>query len=187
MRCAAGCLALLLALACAPGAPAHDPGTPTPDPQPEAKAAMPPDQPPMKSKPPAATTTPARSQHVFPAEHPGAASLPAVRGVADLSAHDGELARVYGMYREVDARMRPSGAPRLVGHVAIELADGTRVSLLPVWDEDALRPEAEVARFRDRAVVVVGTVEKRAPEDPDGGASPLGPCFSDVKALSLAE
>jgi hypothetical protein len=113
--------------------------------------------------------------------------VPAVRGRADVSAHDGELARVFGTYREVDVRMRPEGEPRLVGHVAIELADGKRVSLLPVWDDDARRPEAEVARFRGRAVVVVGTVEERAPEDPDGGASPTGPCVWDVKALSLAE
>lgn len=124
-----------------------------------------------------------RSQKTYPETFDGAASLPAVASAADVGANDGAQVRLVGTYTELDARMKQEPPPVYAGHVAIVLGDGSQVTLLPVWHKDALRPEDEIARLRGQQVEVVGTVFKRAPTDPRGGASPIGPAIFDVKSL----
>lgn len=142
--------------------------------------------PPIKTRAPAPRADAAarpRSEKVFPETIDGAAALPAVTTGADLDRHDGAQVRLIGVYVERDARMRAEPPPVFVGHASLQLADGTAVSLLPVWHRDALRPEAEIGRYRDQQVEVVGLVFRKAPPDPKGGASPTGPTLLDVKAL----
>jgi hypothetical protein len=127
-----------------------------------------------------------RSTKQFPETVEGAAALPEVATAADLDKHDGTQVRLRGTYVERDARMKATPPPVYVGHVAIKLSDGTSISFLPVWHDDALRPQAELDRLRDQPVEVVGTVFKRAPVDPRGGASPIGPAVLAVKALRQA-
>ena len=128
----------------------------------------------------------ARSTKTFAAEAAGAASLPAVTRGDQIDAHDGARVRLVGTYIEFDARMRQPPPPRYVGHVAIVLADGTWVSLLPTWSPDALRPEAEVGQFKDRVVEVVGTLHAIAPAEPHGGASLMNPALTNVEVLRAA-
>jgi len=125
----------------------------------------------------------ARSTKTYPDTFDGAASLPAVASAADVGANDGAQVRLVGTYTELDARMKQAPPPVYAGHVAIVLGDGSQVTLLPVWHKDALRPEDEIAQLRGQQVEVVGTVFKRAPADPRGGASPIGPAIFDIKSL----
>ncbi|MEM9490576.1 MAG: hypothetical protein AAGC55_15620 [Myxococcota bacterium] len=138
---------------------------------------------PIKQRAPATRPARPRAQAAFARSYDGADVLPAVTDKGDLAAHDGTRARVRGTFTEVDVRMRPTKPPQYIGHVSIELADKTRLSLLPIWHADALRPEAEIAALRNKTVEVVGTVRQRAPTDPRGGASPIGPCITDVQAI----
>ncbi len=144
---------------------------------------------PIKTRAPdgdAAATARPRSEKSYPEELAGSDALPTVASSADLITHDGAQARVVGTYVERDVRMKPGLSPVHGGHVALELADGTSVSLLPVHHKDARRPEAEVARFGGQQVEVVGVVFRKAPADPSGGASPTGPAVVDVRMLRAA-
>ena len=114
------------------------------------------------------------------------AALPEIRTADDLHRHDGAQARVFGRYTQVDVRMRAVGAPQLLGHVALVLADGTPVALLPIWRPEARRPAAELARLDGQDVAAVGTIHAEAPAEPNGGASPLDPCLDPVTAIELA-
>ncbi len=128
---------------------------------------------------PFATTT-------YPEDVANAAALPVVTSAAELAQRDGSEVRLVGVYVERDVRMRAEPPAVLVGHVAIKLTDGTIVSLLPTWHKDARRPEAELDRYRDQRVAVVGTVFQKAPPDPKGGASLTGPAVLAVRALRAA-
>jgi hypothetical protein len=112
--------------------------------------------------------------------------LPAVSRGDQIEANDGARVRVIGKYVEIDARMRQPPPPRHVGHAAIELSDGATVSLLPMWDPDALRPQAEADAFRDKQVEVVGVLHAIAPAEPHGGASPMNPALTQIEALRAA-
>jgi hypothetical protein len=129
------------------------------------------------------SSPPPRSPRTFPTDEPGADALPVVSRGDQIAAHDGARVRLIGTYVEIDARMAAIPPPRHIGHVAIRLADGAMVSLLPVWSADALRPEAEIAAFVDRAVEVIGVVWLRAPAEPHGGACPISPAITQVGAL----
>ncbi len=142
--------------------------------------------PPSKSSPKSEAPPPKRSTHAFATDAPGAASLPAITRGDQIKASDGARVRVIGTYVEIDARMAQRPPPRYVGHAAIKLADGATVSLLPVWDPDALRPEAEAAAFRDTQVEAVGILRATAPAEPHGGASPIGPALTKIEALRAA-
>ena len=83
-----------------------------------------------------------------PPAPPPSSPLPAVTRRDQIDAHDGHRVRLIGRYVEIDVRMAPRPPPRLTGHVAIELADGARVTLLPVWHRDAPRPAYHWPRFR---------------------------------------
>ena len=139
--------------------------------------------PPMKTRAPAPDAPRTRSDRTYPETVAGADALPAVTSAAELAAQDGHEVRLIGTYGEHDARMKQAPPPVHVGHVAITLADGTVVSFLPVHHKDALRPEAEIARYAGRQVEAVGVIARRAPADPRGGASPTGPALLAIKAL----
>ena len=128
-------------------------------------------------------TPPPRSTLTFAASFDGADALPEVTSLPALQERDGELVRLVGTYTEVDVRMMRRPPPRLDGHVAIVLKDGEHVSLLPVWDDGARRPQAEADALRGKTVTVVGVVYEEAPEHPSGGASPMTPCIDEIKAI----
>lgn len=135
---------------------------------------------------PAESPPPPRSAKTFAADVKDAASLPSVTRGDQIAANDGARVKLRGTYVEVDVRMRQEPPPRYIGHVAIKLADGAQVALLPVWSPDALRPEAEVAQFKDHAVEVIGVLRQRAPAEPHGGASPINPAIIQIEALRAA-
>ena len=128
---------------------------------------------------------PARSELNFPGVYDGADALPVVDQENTMASYDGQMVRLVGKYTEADVRMKPVGEPKYIGHVSIVLEDNTRIALFPVWKDDARRPKAEVERFKDKKVVVIGTLYQRSPADPRGGASPLSPCLTDIQALYL--
>jgi hypothetical protein len=143
--------------------------------------------PPSKQRPPSASApAPPRSTVTFPEAASGADALPRVTSIDELAARDGAEVRLVGTYVERDVRMKQAPPAVHHGHVAIQLADGKLVSLLPPWDDDARRPVAEVERFAGRQVEVVGTASRRGVADPDGGASLMGPTIDEVRALRLA-
>lgn len=112
---------------------------------------------------------------------------PLVATKADVDRYDGDMVRVVGRYTEIDVRKAPTKTPAYDGHVAIELEDGTRVLLLPVWDQEAIRPPEEIAHCKDQQVVVEGTIAKTAPSSRDGRANLLMPCLLFVLSVQLAE
>ena len=141
--------------------------------------------PPIKQKrqTPSDTKLPSGNELVLPDIYDGANALPLITKWKEAQAHDGKLVRIVGKYIERDVRMKPIGTPRYVGHVSIALADDVRVSLFPVWQREAHRPQAEIHRFKDKEVEVIGIFHHHSPPDPSGGASPLGPCLTEIKAL----
>lgn len=149
---------------------------------------MPGSGPPIKQRPAgpasgASTGAQPRSTRTYPDRFDGASSLPAVTTSTDVGTNDGAQVRLVGVYTELDARMKQDPPPVYAGHVAIELADGSKVTLNPVWHKDALRPEDEIKLLRGKRVEIVGMIFKRAPADPRGGASPIGPAIFDIKSL----
>lgn len=140
-------------------------------------------KPTMASTPPLGDTNP-RSLLRFPEALEGADTLPIVTGEESLDDADEAVALLRGKYVQVDVRRRPSPPRQLNGHVSIVLADGTSVSLFPIWHADARRPEEEIAAFEGQHVQVVGTAYYEAPSDPAGGASPMSPCVMDIKAMT---
>jgi hypothetical protein len=129
------------------------------------------------------TKLPSSNELVLPDVYDGVNTLPLITQWKEAEAHDGKLVRVVGKYIESDVRMKPIGTPRYVGHVSIVLADDIRVSLFPVWQREARRPQAEIHRFKDQEVEVIGIFYHQSPLDPSGGASPLSPCLTEIKAL----
>ena len=109
--------------------------------------------------------------------------MPIVRTLDDVARLDGQRVRILGQYRRADVRMARFGSPVYRGHVIVALEDERPVALLPVWQDNARRPLDEVQRLHGQTVAVVGTIWAAAPEDPAGGASPIGPCVDDVEAL----
>lgn len=136
-----------------------------------------------KAQPLSDNEVPSRSELLLPDFYDKDNNLPLINQLTQAEAYDGQIVRVVGKYAESDVRMKPIGTPRYVGHVSIVLADNTRVSLFPVWDNDARRPQEEIDRFKDLEVEVIGTFHRESPVDPRGGASLLNPCLTDIKAL----
>jgi uncharacterized membrane protein YcgQ (UPF0703/DUF1980 family) len=126
---------------------------------------------------------PSRSKLSLPVVYKESNTLPLITTWKEAESYDGQLVRVVGQYIEIDVRMKPIGRPRYVGHVSIILADDIRVSLFPVWQDDARRPQTEIDQFKDQKVEVIGVLYHQSPVDPRGGASPLSPCLSNIKAL----
>jgi len=114
------------------------------------------------------------------------ATLPAISTSNDVHSYDGQRVQVIGEYRAADVRMARIGPKVLRGHAIIVLEDESCLAFLPIWDDNARRPADESISMQGKAVRVVGTVWTSAPEDPSGGASPIGPCIDDVEALELA-
>ncbi|BAZ30191.1 hypothetical protein NIES4074_26470 [Cylindrospermum sp. NIES-4074] len=137
----------------------------------------------QKTRPLSEAESPSRSELVLPDVYDGANTLPLITQWKEAEAYDGQLVRVVGKYIESDVRMKPIGTPRYVGHVSVVLADDIEVSLFPVWKRDARRPQAEINRFKDQEVEVIGILYRQSPVDPSGGASPLSPCLTEIKAL----
>ncbi|MGH9674009.1 MAG: hypothetical protein ACRD44_12580 [Bryobacteraceae bacterium] len=106
---------------------------------------------------------------------------------ADLKRNDGKECVVAGLYQETDIRLRPKGAPQLIGYVAIILSDGTSIMLEPSWSEAAIRPEAERKAFAGRRVLVTGTVHMSAPKPAASVNYLVGPCISPVESVRLKE
>lgn len=120
----------------------------------------------------------------LPESVPDQGALPMVGELAGIEAHDGARVRVRGRYVSVDVRRAALPPPVHRGHAAIELADGRRVYLFPTWRDESRRPLDEATRLEGRAVVAVGTIWRRAPEDPEGGASLIDPCLDPVEAIA---
>jgi len=87
-----------------------------------------------------------------------------------------------GVYTPCAVSRRPGADTPLV-HVAIELADGTRVLLEPPWHPAARRSPAEHAAHDGRPVRVVGTLRATVPERVPGAQTPLLPCLVDVDSI----
>jgi hypothetical protein len=134
----------------------------------------------------AAGAAPARSQRVYPEAFAGADTLPRVEAEAAIEANDGRQVRLVGTYVERDVRMDASPPAVHLGHVAIELADGTSVAFLTAWSKDGPRPQAEIERLRGTKVEVVGTLFASGIPHPQGGAAAMEPTIVDVKALRPA-
>lgn len=126
---------------------------------------------------------PSRSNLSLPVVYKESNTLPLITTWKEAESYNGQVVRVVGQYIESDVRMKPIGTPRYVGHVSIVLADDIRVSLFPVWQHDARRPQTEIDQFKDQKVEVIGVLYHQSPVDPSGGASPLSPCLTNIKAL----
>jgi len=110
-----------------------------------------------------------------------------VKSLADITAHQGDIVQVIGLYQEVDVRMKKTDPPVLAGHVAILLDDKTSVFLAAPWSSAAVRPAEERDELRDQRVVVTGVVAAQAPPDPRGGASMQVPCMLSVAGIVTEE
>ena len=143
---------------------------------------------PVKKKAPSSPESDlsSRSELLLPNSYAQGENLPLINQLEQLNAYDGQQVRLVGKYLESDVRMRPTETPRYVGHVSVVLADDTHVSLFPVWNKDAPRPQEEIDTFKDHEVEVIGTFYLQAPVDPSGGSSPLSPCLTEIKALYLS-
>lgn len=75
--------------------------------------------------------------------------------------------------------------PQVNCQAAIRLEDGTLVYLQPTWEAAAVRSPEELTQFRNKSVVVTGTLLPSTPAPPDGRAFIKGPCF--VGAISIAD
>ena len=75
------------------------------------------------------------------------------------------------------------------GHVALILAEGTaertKVFLHPTWHPEAIRPAAEIARYNNRLVVVVGKFVPESPQSPNFAAHPIGPCMLMIDSIDF--
>ncbi len=101
-------------------------------------------------------------------------------------AADGQIVEVDALYVEVDARMRPTGAPVLAGHVDLQLADGASLMLEPHWSEAARRPADERARFGGASVRVRGTARAVCPEPEIPVAARIGACLQGAVVVGPA-
>jgi hypothetical protein len=101
----------------------------------------------------------------------------------DVAAHAGGPAVVRGIYTLVDVQKRPVAEPKLLGHVALKLADGTSVFLEPMWSNAAIRPEAERQAFAGKMVDASGTLHAETPEPPVPMAMIVAPCLSPVEDI----
>jgi hypothetical protein len=106
------------------------------------------------------------------------------RDVARLS---GRVVAVHGTYRQVDVRRKQTPPPRLEGHAAVALDDGTLVFLEPAWSARAIRPEDERRSLDGRRVVATGLLHARAPSPPEPVAALIDPCLSPVHRVEPAE
>ena len=112
--------------------------------------------------------------------------LPTISTNDGIRQNAGERVRLVGRYTPLDVRRRRTPPPVYRGHVTVRLDDGTAVLLEPSWRPEAIRPPDELARYKDRPVVVVGTILPRAPQSPDGTASLLMPCLTDIESITEA-
>jgi hypothetical protein len=101
----------------------------------------------------------------------------------ELQAAAGAVAELVGRYGQLDVRMRQKGDPVYLGHVALTLADGTLVTLEPIWSDAARRPAEEIERWDGQEVVVRGLLHAEAPEPPEPQATIVSPCVSPVEAI----
>lgn len=113
------------------------------------------------------------------------AEYPIVRVRADIEPNELEDVRLHGRYRQFDVRMRKTDEPLFTGHAVVELQDGARVLLEPIWDALARRPPQEIARFDGKLVAVVGLLFPVAPSSHDdpGTANLSMPCVSDIQSI----
>jgi len=97
--------------------------------------------------------------------------------------------RVIGKYARVDVRRRQEPPPVYRGHVALILAEGTaertKVFLHPTWHPEAIRPAAEIARYNNRLVVVVGKFVPESPQSPNFAAHPIKPCMLTIDSIDF--
>lgn len=99
---------------------------------------------------------------------------------------EGKQVRLIGRYTQVDVSYIKRLPPSYVGHVAVELDDGTGILLYPAWHPSAIRPANEITQFQDKRVVVIGKLVPTAPEPPDNSASLIGPCMLTIDSIELA-
>lgn len=105
----------------------------------------------------------------------------------DVFAKSGSLVEVFGTYRVVANAKLDGADPGTAELAAIELDDGTRVHLQPPWHADAVRSEAERAKFVDRPVVVKGLLFEECPPPGDGRAYAKVACLhSELSIIARA-
>ena len=104
---------------------------------------------------------------------------------ADVERLDGRRVALTGVYEEVDVRARPAPPAVHRGHAAVRLDDGLVVLIEPIWSEQAIRGDDEIARARGRPVAVRGVIRARCPEPPEPSASIVSACIVDVERVDL--
>ena len=114
-------------------------------------------------------------------------SPPTCATVAACDANDGQQVTVVGTYRLFPDQpgVDYTGVPRAV---RIALDDGMGPFLEPYWDKQAVRPDAEVARFLGKKVRVTGRyyrVQPKNPDDPPHASAMGGPCLHPVESIEL--
>lgn len=105
---------------------------------------------------------------------------------SDIGPAAGQQVEVRGIYTPIALGRRPSAEPAPT-HVAVQLADGTRVLLEPPWRPTACRDAAERSAHDGRPVRAVGTILVSVPEEFEGAQTPLLPCLVDVVSVTAGD
>jgi hypothetical protein len=105
---------------------------------------------------------------------------------SDIAPAAGQQVEVRGLYTPIALGRRPTAEPPPT-HVAVQLADGTRVLLEPPWREPACRAAEERSVFDGRLVRAVGTILVTVPEEFEGAQTPLLPCLVDVVSVTAGD
>lgn len=104
-------------------------------------------------------------------------------------ATEGKQVRVIGRYTQVDVShprvQQKQQQPVYMGHVAITLAEESEIFLHPTWHPNAIRPAAEIARYNNQMVVVVGKLVPQSPQSPDMRSHPIPPCFLSIDSIDF--
>ncbi|MBA3240810.1 MAG: hypothetical protein H0T60_06245 [Acidobacteria bacterium] len=106
---------------------------------------------------------------------------PVVRGMADISAHDGRRVTLHGEYRAIPVPTRGGNDPGdPLEYAVVVLEDGTEVFLETFNTPEASRPPEELRRFDRRRVVAVGTIHLLMPVTGEGL---MEPSLNDIRSI----
>jgi hypothetical protein len=99
----------------------------------------------------------------------------------DLNANTVQPGQIFGTYLWIAPQKEAQfevETPPANCQAAIRLEDGTMIFLQPTWELAAVRPAEELTGYRDKEVVVTGTVLQESPAPPDNRAYVKGPCLT---------
>jgi len=103
-----------------------------------------------------------------------------IHNLQDLNANKATLAEVFGTYEWVDPsknnsqELDPENPPENC-QAGVRLEDGTLIYLQPTWETSAARSKTELLEYRNKPVVVKGSVLPEGPPSPDQSAYIKGP------------